>query len=149
MNVQVMIGRPHTTQPPSLLFRSHTDPTSHDNPNSVHAQDLTLWVQSTSMRVALFLPAVGWRVHHVLISPSTIATISSACASSILFLVWEPLVEPLMGGLLGTLELDGGLAGLNSTSTELWGCVFIAFLQSIQTETEGGSIARAGRRTMA
>ena len=125
MNVQVMIRRPHAMRTPPRPSRVgrldfHSDPTPHhSNPKSVHAQDLTLWAQSTSMRVALFLPAVGWRVHHVLISPSMIATISSACASSILFLVWEPLVEPLMDGLLGALELDDGLVGLNSTSTEL------------------------------
>ena len=72
------------------------------------------------MRLALFLPSVGWRVHYVLISPSMIATVISACASSILFVLWEPLAKPLMDGWLADAagELIAAAAG-NSTGTEL------------------------------
>ena len=82
-------------------------------------QDLTLWAQSTSMRLALFLPSVGWRVHYVLISPSMIATVISACASSILYVLWGPLVKPLMDGWLAEAAGELIAAAGNSTGTEL------------------------------
>ena len=71
------------------------------------------------MRLALFLPSVGWRVHYVLISPSMIATVISACASSIFFVFWEPLVKPLMDGWLAQAAGEFHAAAGNSTGAEL------------------------------
>ena len=69
------------------------------------------------MRVALFLPAVGWRVHYVLVSPSMLATILSAFASSVLYVLWEPVAKPAMDAwftsALGSGE--GSLGYFNST----------------------------------
>ena len=77
-------------------------------------QDVTAWSpQSTSLRVMLFLPSCGWRVHHTLVSPAVVATTAWACVSSILYVLWDAVGEQMLDDLLDSVGLE--LGGANST----------------------------------
>ena len=59
-------------------------------------------------------------MHYVLISPSMLATILSACVSSALYVVWEPVMKPAMGEWFkDALGAGGGLLGALSNSTQV------------------------------